>query len=621
MRAALAVLLLALGLAGSAGAALQEPRHGWALVAAAPGPLPPPPDAAWEPVPLPDDAAITRPGRQKLPAWYRIAFDYPAGTAPPARWAAYLPYFYDGGALWLNGALLASVAENTDELHARSYRPQMIAFPAPLLRAGHNELLVRTAPSSIYALRFPRVVVGPEAEILPLYDQRLFWSRTVPQITVIVSLLIAGMVLFIWWRRRAEVLYGLFGLAALLWGVRTMTFVIDALPEQTWNWWRLAYHSTTGGFIVVMALFSLRYAGLRRPWLERALIVYWTIGPLWYALRGFAAEPVVARVWLGGMLPIGIVIMAAAFWSLRKRDAPSALVLPAAMAFAAVAGIHDYLMSWHTPLLAKFAPQWVGYRIHLLHYGSNTLLLAMGALLTARFVQTLSSLEDLNRTLETRVADREHALADNYSRLAALEREHAASQERQLIMRDLHDGLGSQLFTSLSRVERGDMDSGQIASALRTCIADMRLALDALASEEHELGAALGNFMFRWEPQLLAAGVRPSWVIDLPDDGGVTLSPHAALQLLRVAQEALTNVLKHAHATHVEVRLRRVGAMLEMEVQDDGRGLDGSPSQGGHGMASMRSRAQRLGAQFELHSGSDGTCVLLRLPIGATAAA
>jgi signal transduction histidine kinase len=444
----------------------------------------------------------------------------------------------------------------------------------------------------------------------------------VPEITVVVSLLVAGFVLFIWWRRRAEVLYGLFGLGALLWGIRTMTFVIDALPTHLWPWWRLLYHSATGGFIIVMALFTLRYAGIRRPWLERALAGYWLIGPLWFALQGFDAEPLVARVWLGGMMPIGIGIIAVAFWSLGHQRTLSSTVLPVAMVFAAVAGLHDYLISWNTPLVARLLPGWVGHRIHLLHYGSNTLLLAMGALLTARFVHTASSLEDLNRTLETRVADRERALADNYARLAALEREHAASEERQLIMRDLHDGLGSQLFTSLSRVERGDMDSDQIASALRACIADMRLALDALASDEHDLGAALGNFMFRWEAQLLAGGVHPRWVIDLPESGAPTLSPHTALQLLRVAQEALTNVLKHAHATQVEVRLRLDGAVLEMQIEDNGRGLDDRPAHGGgHGMASMRSRAQRLGAQFELHSGSDGTCIVLRLPVGGGGAA
>ena len=134
----------------------------------------------------------------------------------------------------------------------------------------------------------------------------------------------------------------------------------------------------------------------------------------------------------------------------------------------------------------------------------------MGALLTARFLRTLSSLEDLNRTLETRVADRERALAANYARLAALEREHAASEERQLIMRDLHDGLGSQLFTSLSRVERGDMDDGQIASRCAPALPTCGSRSTRWPPDEHDLGAALGNFMFRWEAQLLAAGVRPA---------------------------------------------------------------------------------------------------------------
>ena len=128
-----------------------------------------------------------------------------------------------------------------------------------------------------------------------------------PQLTVVVSLLVAGFVLFIWWRRRSEVLYGLFGLAALLWGIRTMTFVIDALPAAAWA--------------VVAPDLPQRdrrlrhrdgavHAALRRhpATLARARaggLLGWS-GPLWFALGGFAAEPLVARWWLGGMIPIGI---------------------------------------------------------------------------------------------------------------------------------------------------------------------------------------------------------------------------------------------------------------------------------------------------------------------------
>jgi signal transduction histidine kinase len=100
----------------------------------------------------------------------------------------------------------------------------------------------------------------------------------------------------------------------------------------------------------------------------------------------------------------------------------------------------------------------------------------------------------------------------------------------------------------------------------------------------------------------------------------MTLSPHAALQLLRVAQEALTNVLKHARATRVEVRLRHHGDMLEMEVEDDGRGLAAGPQRQGHGLGNMRSRAERLGGVLEVRSGPAGTCVVLRLPMTAPVA-
>ena len=619
MRLLAVAVLMAASMAGSVHAALQEPRRAEVFAAAVVPKTPPPPDAAWEAVTLPDDAGYSRPERAGAPAWYRIAFDYSEDPARQAQWAVYVPYFYDGGDLWLNGTLLTGFPENTDTIYARSFRPRMAAIPVPLLRPGRNELAIRAAAPKGYPMRFPRVAVGRENEIRPLHDRRLFWTRTVPELTVLVSLLVAGFVAFIWWRRRSEVLYGLFGLAAALWAVRTMTFVIDAMPMAEWQWWRVAYQSATGGFVVVMAIFTLRYTGIHRPWLERGLAAYWLVGPLCFAFGGLAAEPYVARYWLGGMVAVSMLIIATSVRYAQRRGTWTSAALSAVMIFAVLVGVHDYLITWNPGLLGRFMPEWVGHRIHVLHIGSNMLLLAMAALLTARFLRTLSSLEDLNRTLETRVADRERALAANYERLAALEREHAASEERQLIMRDLHDGLGSQLFTSLSRVERGDMDDGQIATALRSCIADMRLALDALASDEHNLGAALGNFMFRWEAQLVAAGVRPRWNIDLPDDA-MTLSPHSALQLLRVAQEALTNVLKHAQATRVEVRLGQIGDMLEMEVEDDGQGLVGEPRRQGHGLGNMRSRAQRLGGALEVRSGPTGTCVVLRLPMTAPVA-
>ncbi len=586
------------------------------VVTGASAAVPPAPDAAWQRVTLPDDAVRSRPAQMREPAWYRIDFkrSKPA-QADPSPWSVYLPYFYYGGSVWLNGVLLAEFPVSDEQIYARSYRPRLVLLPAALLRADHNQVTIYAAHSSSLPMQFSKVIIGPAAALQPLFDQRLFWARTVPQLTVFGSVLVAGSMLLIWWRRRAEVLYGLFGVAAALWGIRSFTFLIDALPWQQWHWWRVLFQCATGGFVIAMALFSLRLARLERPRVERALLGYALIGPLWLALGGFAADAAVGRWWLGGMMAVGIVIIGVTLPALARQKKMLTATLRIAMVVTVLLGIHDYLLTWQPTLLARVLPEWTGQRIFLLHIGTSAMLLAMGGLLTVRFIKSLVALDEFNRTLEARVADRERTLAENFKQLAALQQQKAAADERQLIMRDLHDGLGSQLFTSLSRVERGDMDNGQIASALRGCIADMRLALDTLAARDNDVGASFGDFMFRWQAQLAAAGVHPTWSLDLPNHATM-LTPHAKLQLLRIAQEALTNVLKHAQATRVSVRLRESGAELELRIEDNGRGLPPTESPQGHGIGNMRSRADRLGGTIAWQTtAGGGTCVVMTLPL------
>jgi signal transduction histidine kinase len=276
--------------------------------------------------------------------------------------------------------------------------------------------------------------------------------------------------------------------------------------------------------------------------------------------------------------------------------------------------VHDYLIAWDAGRMAQWLPGWAPQRIFLLHHGANLLLLAMGGLLTVRFIDALTGLEELNHTLEARVSDRERHLAANFARMTALQQQHAAAQERQLIMQEIHDGLGSRLFTSLSRVERGDMGSAQVADTLRDCIGDMRLALDALTPGEDDFRVVLGNFLFRWQAQLEDAHVRSTWTINWPD-GAPSPPPQDVLQLLRIAQEALTNVLKHAHATRVRVALRHRGPGLELEVEDDGRTpVPTTVRVGGRGLANMQARARQLGGALSVERVQQGTRVLLRVP-------
>lgn len=585
--------------------------------------LAPPVEATgWRTVPLPD---VDVPGSNRASAgaaWYRVRFDGPRADVTSPAWAVYLPYLYAGGQAWLNGVQVGSIPEGDARWQVRWERPHLIALPAGLLRAEGNDLLIRAADGPLGATRYmPRLGIGPQQALQGPYDWRMFWVRTMPQVTVAVCLLTAGFMLFIWWRRRSETLYGLLGVAAALWGVRTLTFVIEQMPADAWQLWRMVYLGATGGFVVGMAIFALRHAGLHRPRIERGLVLYALLGPAWLGVQGRAAESMVNRYWTAGLVPVGIAIFAISVWHLRRRRTVAAAVMPAAMIVAVLAGVHDYLIAWDAGRMAQWLPGWAPQRIFLLHHGANLLLLALGCLLTARFIDALTGLEELNHTLEARVSDRERHLAANFARMAALQQQHAAAQERQLIMQEIHDGLGSRLFTSLSRVERGDMATAQVADTLRDCIGDMRLALDALTPGEDDFRVVLGNFLFRWQTQLEDAHVRSTWTIDWPDSAP-SPPPQDVLQLLRIAQEALTNVLKHAHATQVRVALRQRGGGLELDVEDDGSTpVPSTARMGGRGLSNMQARARQLGGALRVERGQQGTRVLLCVPAPVAAAA
>ena len=131
-------------------------------------------------------------------AWYRVAFEAPPQALTDDPWAIYLPYLYGGGRLVLNGAPLTHIPEPSDDVIVRWERPQLVLIPGALLRPGVNQLLVRIAPTRVSTGRMPLLAIGSYARLLPDYERRLFWVRTMSQFTVISCILVGAMALFIW---------------------------------------------------------------------------------------------------------------------------------------------------------------------------------------------------------------------------------------------------------------------------------------------------------------------------------------------------------------------------------------------------------------------------------------
>lgn len=220
-----------------------------------------------------------------------------------------------------------------------------------------------------------------------------------------------------------------------------------------------------------------------------------------------------------------------------------------------------------------------------------------------------------NETLARRVTEKEHELEANHALLREQERERTLATERGRIMRDVHDGIGSQLLGLLVQARGGTAKPSDMTAGLQAAIDDLYLVVDSLDGVDGSLETALGTFRTRIEPKCAASGIDIVWRVD---DVGNTkaLGPATVLQIYRILQEALSNALRHGKPKRVEFALRRDGpdGGISLSLKDDGRGFDTTICPTGRGLANMRKRAASIGTQLEISSGATGTCVKLLLP-------
>jgi signal transduction histidine kinase len=184
-------------------------------------------------------------------------------------------------------------------------------------------------------------------------------------------------------------------------------------------------------------------------------------------------------------------------------------------------------------------------------------------------------------------------------------------------MEDMHDGMGSSLISALRVVERGRLDEANVAQVLKSCIDDLRLAIDSMEPVGADLLLLLATLRFRIGRRLEDSGLKLKWDVQpvAPLDW---LEPKASLHILRILQEAFSNIIKHANATEITVATRMQGGHVAVSVCDNGSGFfvpQGSAESGGKGLANQQRRAEEIGAALRVESSATGTCLTLLLPL------
>ena len=212
-------------------------------------------------------------------------------------------------------------------------------------------------------------------------------------------------------------------------------------------------------------------------------------------------------------------------------------------------------------------------------------------------------------TVAQSVADALAAAIEN-ERLHQREKRQAAEEERQRLARDLHDSATQTIYSANLIAEilpaswqrgpdEGLHDTKTLRRLMRTALCEMRTLLYELRPETLD-AAPLESLLERLGEALTGQG-ETAVQVDVED--GLELPVGTKLAFYRVAQEALTNVAKHAHAARVWVVVTSHEDLVCLTVHDDGRGFDRSGARpGSMGLRTMRERAQELGADFIVES-------------------
>lgn len=252
----------------------------------------------------------------------------------------------------------------------------------------------------------------------------------------------------------------------------------------------------------------------------------------------------------------------------------------------------------------------------------------VGVLAASTVGLVVKTIADQNDRLKTMIAELEEtgaklaALAEDnadlQARLLAQAREAGVLEERQRMAREIHDTVAQGLTAILTQLEAiGDIPAARsrldvVRATARESLTEARRSVQALRPaqlrDDAQLATVLRDVAAKWSKR---TGVPAS--VSVTGDPR-PLHPEVETSLLRVAQEALANVAKHASAGRVGLTLSYMEDVVALDVRDDGRGFTVRPTTG-FGLLSMRQRTTRLAGTFEIESApGQGTGISATVP-------
>ncbi|WHU02913.1 ATP-binding protein [Sphingomonas sp. NIBR02145] len=543
-------------------------------------------------------------------SWYH--FTLGPEQAAPAGAYIYVPRWKTDGelAIYIDGRLFYQTHANLQ--WNGSNRPLWIPLEEAAESTPPKDILIRIRHVRGIGGALSTLWIGDYRQLGAAYYMRAFFQAELPYISSALFLATGVFAFLIWLRSRRETLYLLYAVMTVATFLRVMHAYMgaDRLPvSDAWFGWITV--NSVGWTVLITHLFltALHHHHVRvLTWIIALMCV--GFGAITLPLfEGTTDATIISPLMYITMVAVGSVTFALhILWSRRAGTLEGAgLAICGLLSF--ILGARDMLLQNN---IINIESLFVSF------YAQISLIIVFCQIMLSRYLKAMKAVGEANVVLVRSLAEREAELTASHQKLREVERREVLFQERQRLMQDMHDGLGSSLVSTLRMVEHGHIDEADIAQLLKGCIDDLKLTIDSMEPVETDLLLLLGTLRFRLQPRLESTGIRLRWdVRDVPPLGW--LDQRHSLHILRILQEAFTNVIKHAGASEIIVTTGVRDGCVCVGVADNGQGFDVAATGAGRGLGNQARRAEVIGGRVELLSGPQGTRFALLLPVEGAA--
>jgi len=556
--------------------------------------------AQWQRVTLPNSIELPAsvdlpPDAPKVRAWFRVQVppELLGANSPPGRLGLMGNRVMAGGpwAVWVDGRLV--------QANLADWRIQWNTPMRTMLPPDATEVLVAVPYPQVQGYAIGSMFIGPADAIDQTWQLRNFWQADAPRAASLVAFLLMLMSFHLAINRRQEPVYALLTFNALAWTITNLQYFYDFTGQDRLSqWFGAAMDVSINWAIVFNLLFAYEFEKIKVPRLRVALLLY-ACGamlitlPVWHWDKAamLAQHFLTAVVYLGG---IAVLV-----WHVYRAPTREGVALTLSLVAQLALGVHNLLF-----LSNQTHPD----QVFTFPFSVVLMFLAFMYVTSRRTVLALNTSEHHQAELETQLADQKQRLAAQHASMQRLEIENSLAAQREALLQDLHDGLGSNLTSALLQARSGELTQEAALLLLQDLTDELRNLGKATPSGQPSINEVLAELRQRVQHRLSHGGIQLQWAVDPVLPATACANPAACQHLRALMGEAIANIIKHAQATQITVSARVQGGIVVIEVSDNGQGFNADVAELGRGLPGMRQRALALGAALKIESAPGQGC-------------